>query len=355
MGIDGGPAQATGARAGDEASRTTVPPEAGVEPSGGRFSRRSLADWVGRYAVLVVLAAMIIGFSLALPNTFFQAQNFRTIAGQQAVPGLLALALLSTLIAGDFDLSIAGTMTLAGTVAIGLQIDQGWAWPLAVLVSLAIGAFIGFFNSLTVVRLGMNSLIATLAVGTILGGFVSWQTGGGTIYGDVSPQFTDLGRWKFLFDIPGSVVYLVAIGLVLWFLFTRTVFGNYLFATGSNRSAARLSGIQTTSVRTVAFVMTGLLSAFAGVLFAANVGSGQPGIGEQFLLPAFAAAFLGATTLVPGRFNVWGTIAGIYLLAVGLAGLQQLGAPSYVQPIFNGTALLVAIGLSTLLRRNANR
>jgi ribose transport system permease protein len=311
----------------------------------------SVSEFLGRYAVVFVLLAMIAGFSIAMPSTFFTADNFQTIAGQQAVAGLVALALLATLIAGDFDLSIGGTVTLAGTVSIGLQIHQGLDWPVALLIALAIGGTIGLINSLAVVRFGINSLIATLAMGTILNGVVNWQTGGKVIYGEVSQSFTDLGRWDFILGVPGSVLYLLLVAGALWFLFGRTVYGRYQFATGSNPSAAQLSGVETVKVRTLAFVLTGVIAALAGVLFAANVGSGQPGIGDQFLLPAFAATFLGATTITPGRFNVWGTLIAVYLLAVGLAGLQQAGAPFYAEPIFNGTALLVAVGLSTVLRR----
>ncbi len=320
--------------------------------AGGRNG--SFGDFVGRYAVVFVFLAMIAGFSIALSDTFFTTQNFTTIAGQQAVAGLIALALLTTLIAGDFDLSIGATLTIASTVVIGLQIDQGFSWPAAMAVALVIGAVIGLINSIAVVRFGINSLIATLAMGTIIGGIVNWQTGGKVIYGDVAPAFSELGRWE-LFGIPGSVFYLLAIAVALWFVFSRTVFGRYLFATGSNPEAAKLSGVETNGIRTLAFVMTGVIAAFAGVLFAANVGSGQPGVGDQFLLPAFAATFLGATTIVPGRFNVWGTLVAVYLLGVGLAGLQQSGAPFYAEPIFNGAALLVAVGLSTVLRRKRER
>ncbi|MDQ2700097.1 MAG: ABC transporter permease [Actinomycetota bacterium] len=344
-----------------EAAETTTPSGEGLLGGVQAVGRAStiggngtFGDFIGKYAVVFVFLAMIIGFSIALSDTFFTATNFQTIAGQQAVAGLIALALLTTLIAGDFDLSIGATLTIASTVVIGLQIDQGFSWPAAVAVAIGIGAVIGLINSIAVVRFGINSLIATLAVGTIIDGVVNWQTGGKVIYGDVAPTFAELGRWE-LFGTPGSVFYLLAIALVLWFVFSRTVFGRYLFATGSNPDAARLSGVETDGIRTLAFVITGVIAAIAGVLFAANVGSGQPGVGAQFLLPAFAATFLGATTIVPGRFNVWGTLIAVYLLGVGLAGLQQSGAPFYAEPIFNGAALLVAVGLSTVLRRKRER
>jgi ribose transport system permease protein len=312
--------------------------------------RTAQVDFLARYAVVLVLIAVVVGFSIALPETFFTTRNFQTIAGQQAVGGLIALALLPTLVAGDFDLSVAGTFTLASTVVIGAQINHDLSWEIAIGAALGVGVVVGVVNGITVVRFGINSLIGTLAMATILSGIVNWQTGGAVIYGNVAPTFSNLGRWS-VFNIPGSAVYLFAVGVLLWFLLTRTVLGRFLFATGSNPVAARLSGLETRWVRTVGFVITGVVAAFAGILFAANVGSGQPGIGDQFLLPAFAATFLGATTITPGRFNVWGTIVAVYLLGTGLAGLQQEGAPFYVEPIFNGTALLLAVGLSIALRR----
>lgn len=322
--------------------------------AGNSIIRSSFIEFVGKYAVVFVLLAMIVGFSITLSDTFFTARNFQTIAGQQAVAGLISLALLTTLVGGDFDLSIGATLTIASTVVIALQIEQGVNWSAAVAIALGVGAVVGLINSVAVVRFRINSLIATLALASIIDGVVNWQTGGKVIYGDVAPAFSGLGRWE-LFGTPGSVFYLLAVAVFFWVLFSRTVFGKYLFATGSNRAAASLSGVQTNGIRTLAFVITGITAAFAGVLFAANVGSGQPGIGGQFLLPAFAATFLGATTIVPGRFNVWGTLVAVYLLGVGLAGLQQAGAPFYVEPIFNGSALLVAIGLSTVLRRKKER
>jgi ribose transport system permease protein len=144
---------------------------------------------------------------------------------------------------------------------------------------------------------------------------------------------------------------LIAIAFVVWFVLTQLPFGRRLEAIGSNESAARLVGISTTKSIWISFVISGLLAGTAGALQTSRGGAGDPSVGTAFLFPALTAVFLGATMIKPGKYNVWGTVIGVFFVATSVSGLTLLGADVWVQPVFNGVSLLVAVALSTLIAR----
>jgi ribose transport system permease protein len=337
--------------------RTKTPEAEEVDRSGqavpgGRAKVGTAASrFAGRYAAVFVFALLTIYWSISLPQTFFQVQNFQIIAGQQAVTGIVALGLLATLAASDYDLSVGANVAMSTSLVVGLQSAQGFPWPAALVVALLAGAAVGLVNAALVVGLGMNSLISTLGVQSILGGLVLYYTGGSILYARSLPHaFTDFGTWTF-WGTPGPVLYLVVFAVLMWIFLTRMTVGRFVYIIGSNREAARLSGINTARVRVIAFVVTGVFAAFAGVLLGAQTSAGNPNVAGDYLLPAFAAAFLGATTITPGRFNVLGTLVAVFLVAVGVTGLQESGAPAYAAPIFNGAALVIAVGVAAVLQR----
>jgi ribose transport system permease protein len=149
---------------------------------------------------------------------------------------------------------------------------------------------------------------------------------------------------------PYLALFAILVAAVVYFALDHTPFGRYLHATGAGREAAKLAGVRTGVLLAIAFVLAGLASAVAGIMQTAALGSANPDVGSQYLLPAFAAGFLGATAFKPGRFNVLGTVVALYVLAVGVAGLSQLGAPLWVSPVFNGLALVVAVAVSVRRR-----
>jgi ribose transport system permease protein len=172
-----------------------------------------------------------------------------------------------------------------------------------------------------------------------------WITGGGQIANGVSATFTGIGQNQ-VWGLPLPVFYMVALAIVLWWLLEYTPIGRYLYGIGGNPQAARLAGIRVGRVTTGAFLLSGLVAAFSGVVLAAQLGSASPDVGGPFLLPAFSAVFLGATQVFPGRVNVPGTLIAIFLLATGVKGLQLAGAPSYINDLFNGAALIIAVALA---------
>ena len=308
--------------------------------------RRNIAATVGldRFSGIYVWAALILIFSLWVPSLFDTATNVRIIAGSQAITAIVAMGLIVPVACGAFDLSIAGTLGVSTCVVIWFQANHH-GWFLGIIVALLIGLLVGAVNSLIVVRLHVDSFIGTLGMSSILLAGTEWITGGSQIANGVSPTFTKIGQNQ-LFGLPLPVFYMIALAIVLWWLLEYTPAGRYLYGIGGNPQAARLAGIRTGRITTSAFLLSGLVAAFAGVILASQLGSASPDVGGPYLLPAFSAVFLGATQVFPGRVNVPGTLIAIFLLATGVKGLQLAGAPSYINDLFNGAALIIAVALA---------
>jgi ribose transport system permease protein len=235
-------------------------------------------------------------------------------------------------------------------LAISLQTMFGIPWPLAVLIVLALGAFVGLLNGLLVEVAKIDSFIATLGTGTVLYAVALWHTGGRQMVGVLPDGFYALNG-TMIFGLPITGFYVLVMALLLWIVLEYLPVGRYLYAIGANPKAAALNGIPVRKFVMGAFIASGLLSALAGVLLASKLRIGQASVGLEFLLPALVGAFLGSTTIKPGRVNVWGTIVGVAILAVGISGIQQFGGSFWVEPMFNGLTLLIAIGIAGYAQR----
>ena len=329
-----------------------APPER-TEPAGPTSRLRSrafLADLAERYALLAVWGLVVLVFGILRPDTFLTTANFSTIFGSQAILVVLTLALLPPLTAGDYDLSVAATMALATMTLAILNVNHGWPIGAAIAAALAVGLAVGVINGALVVLLGIDSLIVTLGTSTFISGVILWISNSQTISG-VSQSLIDVVVVNRFLGIPLAFYYGIALGVVMFYVFEFMPVGRRLLFVGRSRSVARLSGIRVVRLRWGAFVVSGVISAFGGVLYAGTLGSADPTSGLSFLLPAFAAAFLGATTIMPGRFNPIGSIAAVYFLVTGITGLQLLGVQTFVQQLFYGGALVLAVALSQLARR----
>lgn len=330
---------------------STATGQPAAEASDERRSRRSLAaDLLERYALLIVWLGVIVVFGILRPDTFLTTANFSTIFGSQAILVVLTLALIVPLTAGDYDLSVAATMGISAMTLAILNVNHGWSIGLSIAAALGVGLLIGLVNGAIVVLLGLDSLIVTLGTSTFISGLILWMSNSQTVSG-VSEDLIDWVVVKQLFGIPLAFYYGIAIGLVMFYVFEFMPVGRRLLFVGRGRSVARLSGIRVVRLRWGAFAISGMISAFAGVLYAGTLGSADPTSALSFLLPAFAAAFLGATTIQPGRFNPIGSIAAVYFLVTGITGLQLLGVQTFVQQLFYGGALVLAVALSQLARR----
>jgi ribose transport system permease protein len=303
-----------------------------------------------RYNLALLFVLVVVVFSWMLPDSFATTLNFRNIIGNQSVLAIVGLAVSIPLIAGHFDFSVGSVLNVAVVAAAsGMSRFGAPAW-LAVLIGPAFGAAIGLFNGVIVTKVGVNSLILTLGVSAVLTGVITWYTKGQTILEGISSTFTDMGSGMWL-GLPKTLYYLVAVALLVWYLLEHTPFGRYLYAVGSNPNAARLVGLQVDRIVILSFVTQGAMIGLAGVLQVARQGAGSPDVGTFILLPAFSAAFFGATQIHPGRLNVPGTILAVFFLATTVSGLSLAGVDNWVESAFNGTALIFAVALSTIVGR----
>jgi ribose transport system permease protein len=302
------------------------------------------------YGLVILMLGLILLFSLLLPNTFPTLLNLRSILSDKAIIALLALAAMIPMVAGRIDLTVGYGIVLWHILAISLQTVYGLPWPVAVLIVLALGVITGALNGLLVEVARIDSFIATLGTGTVLYAIALWHTGGRQMVGALPDAFYAING-TFVFGLPITAYYVLAITVTLWIILEYTPTGRYLYAIGANQRAAELNGIPTRKFVIGAFVASGFLTALAGVLLASKLRIGQASVGLEFLLPALVGAFLGSTTIKPGRVNVWGTIVGVMILAVGISGIQQFGGSFWVEPMFNGTTLLIAIGIAGYAQR----
>ncbi|MFE2225053.1 ABC transporter permease [Streptomyces kronopolitis] len=312
---------------------------------------------LGAYGLLALTALLFLAFSLALPDTFPTLDNISEVLSNESIPAVLALGAMIPIVTAKFDLSIGYGLGLAHVMTMRLIAEEGWPWPLACLVVVLGGAVVGVFNGVVVEFARIDSFIATLGTGSILYAVTGWLTNGSRIV--PGPQglpagFTDLYDSRFL-GLPVSAFYVLALTAVLWLLLERLPLGRYLYVIGSNPRAAELVGIPVRRYVIYAFTGSGLVVGVAGVLLAAQQRIGNPSVGLDYLLPAFVGALLGSTAIRPGRANALGTLVAVVILAVGLAGIGQLGAQFWVTPLFNGATLLLAVGMAGYAARRQLR
>ncbi|WP_233255595.1 ABC transporter permease [Naasia lichenicola] len=308
---------------------------------------RTLTDFLERYVVVLAVAALIVLFSVARPATFFTVGNLQTILTTQSVLLIIGLGLTVVLAAGDLDLSIAGVVSFCGVLFTQLSAPERLGWQIAAIVTLIAGVLIGLVNSLFIVRVKANALIVTLAMGTLLDGLSSAVSNSQSLALPASPLDAAISARFFGVGLPFWFTILLLV--IVWYVLQHTPSGRSLYFTGEGREAARLVGVRVTRVRVTALVISALAAAIAGIVLVGQSGAAQAGLGNPFLLPAYASVFLGAATLTPGRFNPVGTVVGALLLAVGTTGLQLLGIASWVTNVFSGGILIVAVAAAALL------
>ncbi|MBN8995104.1 MAG: ABC transporter permease [Rhizobiales bacterium] len=314
----------------------------------------TVSNFVAIYGLLLVLLLIIAVFGALRPSTFFSAINFNNILMSQSVTAMLALAVMMPLATKQFDLSVGFHLGMAQTLIVGLQVQQGLDWPVAAVLILFLSLLVGIANGMLVTLFQIDSFIATMGTGTLLYGVTNWYSNGEQISGmGLSDSFINLTQ--IVYGVPLPAVYVVIISLALWIATEYLPVGRNLYVIGANVRAAQLTGINVGGHVMGAFVVAGLLSGFAGIVLGSILQTGTPSVGPEYLLPAFAAALLGATSIKPGRVNVIGTIISVLVLAFSFSGVQQLGAPFYVQYFFNGAILIVAVGLSVYAARRRQR
>jgi ribose transport system permease protein len=303
-----------------------------------------------RFSGLYLWAMFIVVFGVWTPSLFLTTGTLHTVASSQAAGAVLALAALLPLAAGSFDLSIGATANLSGIIATTLQTGHHWSVGPAIGAALAVSAAVGAVNGFIIVRLHVSSFIATLGMGTVVGAVLVM------VSGDEQPGNPTSAAWTHLTDrlvlgFPIIVVYMLVIAAVLWWALQHTPAGRYIYAVGGNAEAARLSGVATDRWTWLCFIGSGLVAGAGGVLYTSFSGPSLT-FGTGLLLPAFAAAFLGSTQIHPGKYNVWGTVLAVYVLATGVQGLQYITGVQWLNDMFDGVALIGAVAFAVWRQRS---
>jgi ribose transport system permease protein len=310
-------------------------------------------DLVSRYGTIASLVVCVLIFSALRPNIFATSQNFLNILNQVSILGIIALGLTVALVQGLFDLSLAAMATLGGFLVTKWLAEGTIGSPVvAVLAMLLVALVIGAINGIVVAYGGVSAFIATLAVGSILTGVVLGVSKSATILSGIPDGFLVMGQGK-VGPVPAPVVFLAIVAVVLYVFLEQTQTGRHMYAIGGNTETARLSGIPVKRYALLALGISAMCAALGGMIVAANLGVGRPqGVGDTYLLDAFAAAFIGASTLRPGRFHILGTVIGVLLIGVINNGLSIMGVETFWQYAVRGLILLLAVfGASFLVSR----
>jgi len=325
----------------------------------GAVERRQAIDWgmwLSRYGTIVSLALLVVGFSIARPDVFATELNFMNILNQASILLVISAGLTVCLVMGQYDLSISAVATLANYTVCALLVMQGnsaMIWPTIAAVA-GLCLMVGIISGAIVSYLGVSAFIGTLAMGSILTGVVLGYSQSRTIIGGIPDGFLALGQQSTL-GIPNPVIIMLVVVFGLWLLLEHTQFGRNLYAIGGNPEAAKLSGIAVKRYALLALGISAVCAGIGGMIAAANLGAGRPvGVGDAYLLNAFAASFIGASTLRPGQFHILGTLVGVLIIGVISNGLSIIGVPTYWQYIVQGALLIVAMfGAGIVANRKA--
>jgi ribose transport system permease protein len=316
--------------------------------------QNAVARFCHRFALLFAWAITIVLFGVLEPDSFLQFQNFTSIFNSQAVLVVLTCSLVVTLTSSEYDLSAASVLSLSAMLVAILNTQQAVPIGWAIVIALMAGLLVGTINGILVVVIGIESIIATLGMGSLVSGITLWISHSNLVSG-ISNTLVELVIVPRFFGISLGFVYAVLIVAALWFFLTYTPLGRQLLFVGRGRRIARLSGLPVGKLRFGALMAGSFLAAVAGVLYAGTSASADPNSGDSFMLPAFAAAFLGSTAIVPGRFNAWGSFVAVYFLVTGIYGLSLMGIQVFIQNLFYGGALIIAVALSIMVRRSEMR
>jgi ribose transport system permease protein len=349
-------------------TRSAVPPKGSGQPGQPTEPGRAeswhhperLAALLGgiglrRYSGIVLWGLFILVFALWVPETFLTRVTLTSILSAQSLTAILALAVIFPLAAGVFDLSAAQNVGSTALAVAYLIHSSPQLPPLAAaLVGLGMGACVGVLNGVLVAIIGVDSFIATLATQSLLLATTE-QLANGQYIGPLPTGFGQVTSPAPL-GIPMITIYLVILAVIGWYVLEHTPFGRRIYATGANRESARLAGVRTTRYVFGSMVICAIGASLTGVLLASTLGTVNQTLGPQYLLPAYAAAFLGTTQIKPGRFNVWGTVLAIFLLGTGVEGLELAGGGQlYLNDYFNGVALMLAVSAAVILEKNRGR
>jgi ribose transport system permease protein len=319
-----------------------------------RGGRRATLLTVSKFGTIIGMVLMFIAFSIAMPTIFPTFRNLVNIANQATLAAIISGGLTVALIGGEMDLSVANVASYAGVLVTGLMVKSHIPMGFAIVAVLVTGAIIGSVNGLIITKLRVNSVVATLGTGSIVTGLNYAYAQGVPIASDLPEAFKQLAFGKIL-GVPNNIAAMIIVLATLWVFLNFTEWGVRLKATGGNPLATRLAGIRVDRVKILCMTISSVCASITGILLASLIGSGTATAADGYLMPAFAAVFLGSATLREGDFHIVGTLIGVFFIGIGFNGLAIFGVPTYVQYYFRGGILVLAVGLSSVARALATR
>ena len=330
--------------------QTPKAPDAAPAKSGGAMSflRAKLQQSLA-FGTLIVL---VIFFSIASSN-FFSWSNISSILLATAVIGILALGTTFVIITGGIDLSIGTGMTLAAVMTGIFLVNMQLPLIVGVIGGIATGALMGVINGVNIAILKLPPFIATLAMMLIAQGLALVISGVRPIYFSSVEGFKNIALGTLIPGLPNAVLILFLLAIVAYLLLSKTIFGRYTFAIGSNEEATRLSGVNTRKWLIVVYTVAGVFTGFAGVVIAARLDSAQPQIGVGYELQAIAAVIIGGTSLLGGRGSIMGTVIGALIMSVLINGLRIMSIQTEWQNVVVGIVILIAVFTDTLRQRRS--
>lgn len=336
-----------------ETAPTSPAPLAPEPPAARRRSVGGTVFHVTRtYSLLILLIGSVALYGLwgKTSGPFLTVDNFRNMAASQAVLAVLTLGILIPMVSGHIDLSVGNIAGLSSITTASMYADHHANLVVGILVGIGVGAAVGAVNGLLVTTLRVDPFIITLGTASVILGYIQWFTNGQSIINGIPRSLIHFGGSNLL-GVPKIVFVMLLTAAFVYYVMEHTPYGRNLHAIGSNKAAARLVGIRVERTVLSAFALTGAFAGVAGVLLLANSGAGNPQVGQTFTLTAIAAAFLGAASFKVGRLNVPGTLVAIFFLAVNITGLTFAGVQNWINQVFTGLSLVLAIALAAVLSK----
>lgn len=299
--------------------------------------------------LLVTLVLLCLVISLGAPQ-FYSVDNLIAILRQCSLVLIIAAGMTMLLIAAEVDLSVGASLAFSGVVAMDVTNKTG-SVVLGVAAAILFGGAVGLFNGLVVTRLRVNSLIATIATMMILQGGVYLYSREAVQNMHLQKAFTDIST-GYVGPLPVPVIIAAVVVIIAYVVLRHTTAGRYIYATGANERAARLSGIRPERLKLIVFVVTGLLTGLAGLILASLMNAGQPTAGRGFELTVVAAVILGGTSLTGGRGSLLGTLLGVLVLKVIDNGIIILRWDQDLQMVIPGIVIVLATYLDLVRKKN---
>ena len=309
------------------------------------IKKKDVIRYLGKYQLFIILLLVILVLGIINPK-FLTLSNFSNIFKQIATNAILAAGMCFVILTGGIDISVGAILAFVGAISVSL-ISNGASLLVALLVSVTLGAVIGWINGVFIARFNLQPMIVTLATQSIFRGMTYIFTKGSPISLNMTlidgKAYKWIGSGNILGGIPFPLILVLLVYALSFYVLTKTPFGRHVYAVGGNEEAARLSGINTRRTKTLAYIACGVMAAIAGVIISSRVASAQPNAGEMYEMDAIAAVVIGGTSLRGGEGRLLYTIIGAIIIGMLNNFLNLMGVDSYYQVVVKGFVILVAV------------